>query len=480
MVALAIFAQESACFVPLQYAEGRNITNLRHPCLPDSFPANSNNSVFRKLNFDNTYDYDGIKYATLLAGQILLSFTTGVCIVLVAQYYKLLLAEKRREWSGIVELDLVETAGTQGPDAENLRTSFESSYKFWESGLKWQLLIEICLHAIHPIQPFMETLSTLSNTFYEVFQILMFLRLYVVLRHLYYSSDVYLFRYDIIAGKKELKRYGYRITIESTIKLVFYDHPVACAIGFYFIPIMIYAFFMFVIEGDQDEFRSLADCLWFSFVTMATIGYGDRAPRSLTARMTVVFMACSSFFTVATIGGVVTNLLVPSREQKSVATCLQRLRHNEKYCRAAVNMITVAYRERQKNRALRAAGITQQIGEQQLQRSVRMYSAVKRLRHARFLLSGSMMTSADPVMEQKILRSVLRCCHLYELLRNHLEQLLLLENKVYHSVEAVKMCISSRKEQSFEALMERQALLKKKREECAALEAAIATAQFSR
>ena len=47
------------------------------------------------------------------------------------------------------------------------------------------------------------------------------------------------------------------------------------------------SFFLMVLEGQTKEsmFKEYADCLWYIFVTFATIGYGDLAPKTIIGRI---------------------------------------------------------------------------------------------------------------------------------------------------------------------------------------------------
>ena len=76
-----------------------------------------------------------------------------------------------------------------------------------------------------------------------------------------------------------------------------------------------YLYYSYAENENQDlfealqnvSFRSFKNIIWFTFITMSTIGYGDIYPYSLIARLFtgilgIVALVISSFLTVATTG----------------------------------------------------------------------------------------------------------------------------------------------------------------------------------
>lgn len=61
----------------------------------------------------------------------------------------------------------------------------------------------------------------------------------------------------------------------------------------YSIIAIIYGFIYFFIKGNNNfngltEYSTLIDCLYFSFTTTSTVGYGDISPKSQIAKIIVI------------------------------------------------------------------------------------------------------------------------------------------------------------------------------------------------
>ncbi len=58
---------------------------------------------------------------------------------------------------------------------------------------------------------------------------------------------------------------------------------------YFFITVLIYlggSTVMWCVEGKTDQFKCFGDCLWYSIVTMTTVGYGDIYPKTFWGRIT--------------------------------------------------------------------------------------------------------------------------------------------------------------------------------------------------
>ena len=426
----------------------------RCPILPDDDPPSCSpahlsnpNSTVVVATPQNTSDNYPVVFFILLSGQILLSGSTGVCLILIYQLYELKTQERRREWSGISEIDLIEAGGTSA-DSLVLRQNFLSSYKLMASSMKWDLLLEAMIHFIHPIT-FLET-SAGTQTFYEISECFIFLRLYLILRILYQSSHIYRMRFDIINSNRELQRLGYRISASSTFKILFYQNTALVVIGLFILCIFVYGFWMFVIErNNNDQFTFLFDSYWYVWVSMSTIGYGDMSPFSTTGRIVAIMIAGTSFFVLTLFAGIVTNLLQPTREQKYVASYSAQKAADKEYREAAGKMLLQAFKEWKAQKSTRWSELS--AGGTMSKRSPAMYGAIKSFRAARLAARNALGDAADPVIDGKLQRTILLAYRLNLQLDSQQEKITALETLILDSTSKVKKAASEKRGTSLSA-----------------------------
>jgi voltage-gated potassium channel len=75
------------------------------------------------------------------------------------------------------------------------------------------------------------------------------------------------------------------------------------------------AIVVYLIEraSGNEQFRNLMDGFWWSFVTNATVGYGDKAPISQGARLVAMFFMLACIVVTAIISGTVASIFVERR-----------------------------------------------------------------------------------------------------------------------------------------------------------------------
>ncbi len=86
--------------------------------------------------------------------------------------------------------------------------------------------------------------------------------------------------------------------------------------------ILISATVMISIErGSNDDFNSFGDALWWSLVTVSTVGYGDTVPSTIIGRLIAVFVMVSGIAVFGAIAGNLSSFLtrrddIPSRKRE--------------------------------------------------------------------------------------------------------------------------------------------------------------------
>ena len=397
------------------------------PCDP-AF-ATHPNATRTIATVSNTEAQMPVTWFFIILGQAIVTFSTLVCVRVLWQLYSLHLTERRRAWSGLDEIDLINDDGGNGSRLK----AFRLSYKFWMSSLKWSFLLEFVVHIFHPLI-FLEIWGAGWETVYEVSQSFIFLRLYLVLRVLYINSRVYEYRDEIVSSNRELRETGYEVSMTSAFKIVFYKNPSVVVLSMTASAIAVLGFWMFVTERDNnDAFESLWDCYWFVWVSISTIGYGDMSAVTTTGRIIVLFIAVCSLFITTVFAGIVTNLLSPTREQRLVSSYLATKEAQANYSNAAARVIVAAFDERKRNRQ-EAKGLG-------TKRSPLMYAAIKEFRKHRLAFRESLGAAADPVMDTKLMDSLFNASELNSELEKQWHEIAEVEEALLQAVSWVKASV---------------------------------------
>eukprot|EP00742_Colponemidia_sp_Colp-10_P024452 GILJ01029350.1.p1 GENE.GILJ01029350.1~~GILJ01029350.1.p1 ORF type:complete len:415 (-),score=39.43 GILJ01029350.1:24-1175(-) len=366
--------------------------------------------------------------------------STVACIFLFFQVYSLQLRDRRLEWSGKTEVELIETSAKR-------RKEFTSSYSFFESSLRYKLFLEVLIHLIHPIV-FIEYQADALQTVYEITETFVFLRLYLLIRVLYINSHIYRFRADIVKSNPDLSRHGFRVSPLSTFKITFYNHPGTVMFAITALGWLVFGFMIFVIErNDNSQFESVFDSYWFVWVTLSTAGYGDLAPTTTSGRIVTVLMALYSLFMMTIFTGIVTNLLAPSREQKYVQQYLLTRKAEVEYRKAAVYFVEVMFKDRQRRKTDRNPSSASALG----MRSPAVYQAIKRFRRSRLQLQQTIGAGADPVVDSKLQKLIYDANNLTKMLDHQGQTIVELEYRIMKANEYVRARLSSGGREAFVA-----------------------------
>lgn len=319
-------------------------------------------SYSNKKNTDAYYDDPDlpVKLLTVLyMGQAAMTSSTIVTILLIAQKYRLLLVQRRAEWSGT---DIFEIEGFRGVAARDSRQRdyFLSSYNFWKSPLAKQLAAEVLVHAIHPFVwmasakdlptvPASYDYSTV-NLAYKVFQLAMFFRLYLVLQLVEVLNPGYRNRFEIVNNDVELSSVGYHIDASLTLKLMVHKHPLSFFLSVSTVSLIAFGFGVFSVERVEGPVGPLVryilpeDAFWWAYATMRGIGYGEFSPRTLLGRFVAASCVICGIMTTAVFSGVLVTKIQLQKELKQALEFLHTTDAHVHMQNSAASLLATAWR----------------------------------------------------------------------------------------------------------------------------------------
>ncbi|KAJ9463338.1 Small conductance calcium-activated potassium channel protein [Diplonema papillatum] len=332
----------------------------------------------------------------------LIALFTILSLALLAMYYKVLLNDKRMEWSQ----GLMKTKHRRAPSAGSSDMP-PSTYRFLSSTLFPKLVLEIVIHLLFPYPWIKE-----GRTVYHTLQIAMFLRLYVVFRLLHTSSAAFRRRTEMLRFYDEFRRMNWQVKPYVTLKILFYEYPGIMVLACTFVTLFLSAFSLFMLERKRPsnhDFADLGNCLWFSFVTFTTIGYGDMTPDTTPGRFVTVIIALIGQLIISIFSGVITNKLAPSKQQQLISSFLQTETGEAGYRHAAALLIQSVWRSSRgcKLDSIYAEPRSKSLASP-LMRGMRnhkknkVYAAVKKFRSKRCELVEAQLQAGDPVVDRKL------------------------------------------------------------------------------
>ena len=345
-------------------------------------------------------ELDASNRALLLIFQFICTFSTIITGVLIVQRYVLLAEEKKHLWSGVSMYNLI----TSGNNAA-IRNKFETSYDLRKSpGTLMQMAVELGVHALHP---FIWLNTPATKSYYDALQILIFLRLYLFTRVVFQFSESYIQRNEIVSSNVDLQRMGFQITLGATLILIFYAFPVRITGFSMLLVLVVMGFIVFISErsyvksdGSLNVFTDLPSCFWFAFVTFSTAGYGDMVPGTLFGKASAVTIGVFGIAITTVFGGIVTNRMSQSREQRYVSEYLTMRQSREELLHSAAWCIQSTFRW-YKNRVRDTVTPWRPTGH----KANRVYAAIKKFREDRWSVSQALSTANDPVIESKMNRT---------------------------------------------------------------------------
>jgi len=96
-------------------------------------------------------------------------------------------------------------------------------------------------------------------------------------------------------------------------------------------------------DGKPSRFQSIPDTMWFSLVTMTTVGYGDIYPKTIIGRIIGVIICTWGVFIVSFFVVTLNNLLVFNGNEEKAYSLLMRLYYKEQLKKAATLVLGSAF-----------------------------------------------------------------------------------------------------------------------------------------
>jgi len=342
---------------------------------------------------------DPTRFAAVWLLQVALTMSTVVCCVLLYQKYQLYVDEKRRKWSGWDRKTLTSLLHEATPERQKeLLALYERSYRFYEGRLRLWFLMEVLIHAIHPFAMLAEPQT---RSVFRVLEVVIFLRLYLLAKLLFVFSRAYRERVEILSSNAELRRSGSRITLAATLKMMYFTYPMLFSLVTMLLALVVLGFVIFVAERSPQpsstSFGSIENSYWFAFVTFTSLGYGDLVPASSFGRLVAVVISATGIVMITVFTGVITNVMVQSREQQFVTEYLNvsSSSRSVRHCAAAV--IQAAWRH-----AMTRRGDFGLPWLKNKHKSNVVLLTIKAFRRSRWSLTQSLSTASDSVVDTGI------------------------------------------------------------------------------
>lgn len=97
--------------------------------------------------------------------------------------------------------------------------------------------------------------------------------------------------------------------------------------------VMILGTCMYIVEGEQNGFTSIAQSMYWTIVTMTTVGYGDIVPTTTLGKFVASFMMLMGYAIIAVPTGIVTSEMNESKKREGL---LESLDEKCERCRSSI------------------------------------------------------------------------------------------------------------------------------------------------
>jgi len=81
--------------------------------------------------------------------------------------------------------------------------------------------------------------------------------------------------------------------------------------------VLIMGTLMYIVEGDQTGFQSIPEAMYWTIVTMTTVGYGDVVPLTIMGKLIASFMMLIGYAIIAVPTGIVTSELYDAQQEEN-------------------------------------------------------------------------------------------------------------------------------------------------------------------
>eukprot|EP01006_Ploeotia_vitrea_P026285 TRINITY_DN59260_c0_g1_i1.p1 TRINITY_DN59260_c0_g1~~TRINITY_DN59260_c0_g1_i1.p1 ORF type:complete len:683 (-),score=7.36 TRINITY_DN59260_c0_g1_i1:250-2256(-) len=219
--------------------------------------------------------------------------------------------------------------------------SYQTSVDIWRTKIIWLLSAEILLHLVHPI-PMYNHHSDLT-----IFVVPMYCRIYTLLRPLKYFSDGFVNRFFIFTATTSARKSYSKWTWALTARVIFFRHTTIVISVIFLYTLHACTFAVWIVERDiQEAFATYENCLWFTFVSFSTIGYGDMTPVTHLGRLIAVLGGIIGLVVANMFAAILANKLTPSPQQVAVHSWLEMRDAREAYYIACIVLAQRWWRRR--------------------------------------------------------------------------------------------------------------------------------------
>ncbi|MCP5006789.1 MAG: hypothetical protein GY941_23020, partial [Planctomycetes bacterium] len=175
----------------------------------------------------------------------------------------------------------------------SVRKDFRKAYRLQDSNWSLKILAGLYTMARNKVKFMVQPMSIIDLlAIMPVFRVFRAFRIFRLLR---------LFK---------LVRYSQSI---ESLFLVFKEKAFEMGIIFAFIILIAVAASTFIYMQEKDnpsgQFQSLGDAMWWSFVTITTVGYGDKVPVTDTGRIIAVFLMLGAIASIALPSGILASAM---------------------------------------------------------------------------------------------------------------------------------------------------------------------------